>query len=115
MAACGSSEPQVSAAPASPSGPPSAAVGLVTCGRLTAYTSDGAHALLTISSLSVATQYNLAYQSASSPPPDDIGTRFANGTPQLLKVSGQQAAPDSGSPNAVVLRNWMVARVDSCP
>ena len=71
--------------------------------------------LLTLSAAGARTQYNLQYQFEASPPPSDIGARFAQHTPQLLNVSGRQVAPDSGSPNAVSLRDWTATRVDACP
>jgi hypothetical protein len=71
--------------------------------------------LLTLTSGSNSTQYNLQYQFAASPPPRDIGTRFAERGPQLIRVSGRQVAPDSGSPTAVSLREFTVVRVQACP
>ena len=97
----------------SPTPNPSAQL-VTACGEVIGYASDGAHMLLTLSTGNTQTQYNLQYQFASSPPLSDIGTRCAEHTPQLIRVSGRQAAPDSGSPAAVSLREFTVTRLDSC-
>lgn len=98
-----------------PSATPTVSGQLTTCGLVTGYASDSAHMLLTLNADGSQTQYNLQYQFEASPPPSDLGARFAQHTPQSLRVTGRQAAPDSGTPNAVSLRDWMVTRVDSCP
>lgn len=84
------------------------------CGSVTAYAADGAHMLVTLSAGGTATQYNLQFQFAGGTSPTDIGTRLQAGTPQLLLITGSQAAPDSGSPNAISLRQYNVARVSAC-
>ncbi|MDE3103402.1 MAG: hypothetical protein KGJ98_14370 [Chloroflexota bacterium] len=71
--------------------------------------------LLTLSADDTKTQYNLQYQFAASPPPTDIGTRFAEHTSQLIQVNGRQVPPDTGTPNAVSLRDFTVTHVDRCP
>jgi hypothetical protein len=92
----------------SPSGP------LTACGLVTGYASDGARMLLTLSTSDGTLQFNLEYQFASSPPPNDIGTRFAAKMPELIRVVGEQVPPDTGSPNAIRLKDFTVTRVDSC-
>ncbi len=84
------------------------------CGSVTGYAADGAHMLLTLTASGAATQYRLEYQFASNAAPTDIGNRLAANTPQLLLITGRQFPPDSGSPNAISLRQYNVARVSSC-
>lgn len=84
------------------------------CGSVTAYVADGAQMLVTLTAGGTATQYNLQYQFVGGTSPTDIGTRLSAGTPQLLLITGGQVAPDSGSPNAISLRQYNVARVSSC-
>ncbi len=84
------------------------------CGSVTAYAADGAHMLVTLTAGGTATQYNLQYQFAGANAPTDIGARLSAGTPQVLLITGAQVAPDSGSPNAVSLRQYNVARVSGC-
>lgn len=87
---------------------------IVACGLVIRYAADGAQMLVTLSSAGAQTQYNLQKQFAASSPPPDIGDRLAAGTPQTLRITGRQVAPDSGSPNAISLRDFTVTRVDSC-
>jgi hypothetical protein len=84
------------------------------CGSVTAYAADGANMLVTLTAGGIATQYNLQFQFVGGTSPTDIGTRLAAGTPQLLLITGAQVAPDSGSPNAISLRRYNVARVSGC-
>lgn len=84
------------------------------CGSLTGYAADGAHMLVTLTAGGTATQYRLEYQFVGGSAPTDIGTRLSAGTPQLLMITGAQVPPDSGSPNAISLRRYNVARVSSC-
>jgi hypothetical protein len=84
------------------------------CGSVTAYAADGAHMLVTLAAGGAATQYNLQFQFVGGTSPTDIGTRQQAGTPQLLLITGAQVAPDSGSPNAISLRQYNVARVSGC-
>ncbi len=73
-----------------------------------------AHMLLTLTVGGTATQYRLEYQFAYNPAPTDIGNRLFTNTPQLLLITGRQFPPDSGSPNAISLRQFTVARVSNC-
>jgi hypothetical protein len=84
------------------------------CGSVTAYAADGAHMLVTLSAAGTVTQYRLEYQFVGGTAPTDIGDRLATGTPQLLLITGMQVAPDTGSPTAVTLRRYNVARVTGC-
>jgi len=84
------------------------------CGAVTQYAADGAHMLVTLTAGGTATQYRLDYQFAYNPAPTDIGNRLSANTPQLLLITGRQFPPDSGSPNAISLRQFNVARVSSC-
>jgi hypothetical protein len=84
------------------------------CGSVTAYAADGAHMLVTLTAGGVATQYDLQYQFIGGTAPTDIGTRLSAGTSQLLLITGRQVPPDSGSPNAVSLQQYNVARVSAC-
>lgn len=84
------------------------------CGSVTAYAADGAHMLITLTSGGTATQYNLQYQFLGGTAPTDIGTRRGGDVPELLLITGAQVAPDSGSPNAISLRRYNVARVSGC-
>ena len=84
------------------------------CGSVTGYASDGAHMLLTLAANGTTTQYRLEYQFAYNAAPTDIGVQFSTKTPQLLLLTGRQFPPDSGSPNAISLRQYNVARVSSC-
>ena len=111
---------------ASPSLAPSTSVTLPTstasspalvnfCGTVTRYAADGAHMLLTLAAGTVSQQFNLQYQFAQRTPPTDIGDRFARGESQLLRVVGRESVPDSGSPGAITLRDYLVERVTACP
>lgn len=84
------------------------------CGSVTAYAADGAHMLLTLTAGGTATQYRLEYQFAYNPAPTDIGNRLSTNTTQLLLITGRQFPPDSGSPNAISLRQFTVARMSNC-
>jgi hypothetical protein len=84
------------------------------CGSVTAYSSDGAHMLVTLSAGGTQTQYDLQFQFVGGTAPTDIGTRLAAGMPQLLLITGAQVAPDNGSPSAISLRRYNVARVTDC-
>ena len=84
------------------------------CGSVTAYAADGAHMLITLTVGGTATQYNLEFQFANHTAPTDIGTRLSANTPQLLLLTGRQFPADTGSPNAISLRQYNVARVSSC-
>jgi len=84
------------------------------CGSVTAYAADGAHMLVTLTAGGVATQYNLQYQFIGGTAPTDIGAMLSAGTSQQLLITGRQVPPDSGSPNAINLRDYNVARVAAC-
>ena len=84
------------------------------CGSVTAYAADGSHMLVTLTAGGIATQYNLQFQFIGGTAPTDIGTRLSAGTPQPLLITGRQVPPDSGSPNAISLRDYNVARVAAC-
>jgi len=85
------------------------------CGAVTRYAADGAHMLLTLTVGTASQQFNLQYQFAQRPPPTDVGDRLARGETQLLRVTGRQSDPDSGSPGATSLRDYVVERVGACP
>ncbi len=114
-----SASPTIASATVAPSlSPPSAASSpaIVTfCGAVTRYASDGAHMLLTLTAGTASQQFNLQYQFAQRPAPTDIGDRLARGETQLLRVTGRQSDPDSGSPGAISLRDYAVERVTACP
>ncbi len=84
------------------------------CGSVTGYAADGAHMLVTLTAGGAATQYRLEYQFVRGSSPTDVGTRLSTNTPQLLLITGRQVPPDSGSPNAISLREYGVARVAAC-
>ena len=84
------------------------------CGSVTGYASDGAQMLVTLIAGGVSTQYYLGKQFVGGTFPTDIGDRLAAHTSQLLLITGAQVAPDTGSPNAIGLRRWNVARVTGC-
>lgn len=90
-------------------------VGLQVCGQVTSYAADGAHMLLSLITGSATIQMNLQYQFAAGPIPADIGARYAANEAQELRVIGVQAAPDARSPGAMVLHDFTVERVTSCP
>lgn len=71
--------------------------------------------LLTLTAGTASQQFNLQYQFAQRPPPTDIGDRLARGEAQLLRVTGRQSDPDSGSSGAISLRDYVVDRVTACP
>ncbi len=108
------SAPTVVATTAAPTGTAGVTAVAVACGSVTGYASDGAQMLLTLSAGTTATQYNLQYQFASVRPPADIGDRLASKTDQLVQVYGRQVPPDSGSLNAVGLRDFTATRVTTC-
>ena len=85
------------------------------CGAVTRYAADGAQMLLTLAAGTVSQQFNLQYQFAQRPAPTDIGDRLARGETQLLRVTGRESDPDSGSPGAISLRDYAVERVTACP
>jgi hypothetical protein len=105
------SSPGSSPTPTATSGPAT----VMFCGAATRYAADGAHMLLTLTSGAARQQFNLQYQFAKILPPTDIGDRLARGETQLLRVEGRQVEPDSGSPSALTLRDYVVGRVNSCP
>jgi hypothetical protein len=84
------------------------------CGSVTGYAADGAQMLITLTADGRATAYRLEYRFAGDAAPTDIGSRLAAKSPQLLLITGRQAQPDGGSPNAINLRDSYVARVPSC-
>lgn len=90
-------------------------VAIDSCGSVSAYAADGAHMLVTLTAGGRAAQYDLQYQFRGGSWPADIGDRLSRGTPQLVLITGVQVAPDSGSPNAISLRQFNVARVTACP
>jgi len=108
------SAPTVVATTAAPTGTAGVTAVAVACGSVTGYASDGAQMLLTLSAGTTATQYHLQYQFASVRPPADIGDRLASKTDQLVQVYGRQVPPDSGSLNAVGLRDFTATRVTTC-
>ncbi|HYR92599.1 MAG TPA: hypothetical protein VEP48_00205 [Methylomirabilota bacterium] len=85
------------------------------CGSVTAYAADGAHMLLTLTSRGTTMQFNLQYQFAKDPPPTDIGDRLAANTPQLLRLVGRLADPDTGSLSSRRLEDFSITRVSACP
>jgi len=85
------------------------------CGSVTAYAADGAHMLLTLNSRGTTMQFNLQYQFAKDPPPTDIGDRLAANTPQLLRLVGRLADPDTGSLSSRRLEDFSITRVSACP
>lgn len=89
-------------------------VAIDSCGSVTGYAADGAHMLVTLTAGGTATQYRLEYQFVRGTSPTDIGDRLSTNTPQLLLITGRQVPPDSGSPNAISLREYGVARVAAC-
>ncbi len=70
--------------------------------------------LLTLTVGTASQQFNLQHQFAQRPPPTDIGDRLARGETQLLRVTGRQSDPDSASPGAISLRDYVVERVSAC-
>ncbi|TME29318.1 MAG: hypothetical protein E6I64_01000 [Chloroflexi bacterium] len=100
--------------PGEPGYAPEPTVASDSCGSVTAYAADGAHMLVTLTAGGLATQYDLQYQFVGGSAPTDIGARLAAGTPQLVLITGRQVPPDSGSPNAISLRDYNVARVAAC-
>ena len=117
-----SASPTIAWATVTPSSPTTSATTSTTsspaivtfCGAVTRYASDGAHMLLTLTVGTASQQFNLQYQFAQRPPPTDIGDRLARGETQLQRVTGQQSDPDSASPGAISLRDYVVERV-VCP
>jgi hypothetical protein len=85
------------------------------CGSVTAYAADGAHMLLTLTSRGTTMQFNLQYQFAKDPPPTDIGDRLAGSTPQVLRLQGRLADPDTGSLSSRRLEDFSITRVSACP
>ncbi len=84
------------------------------CGPVIGYASDGAQMRLTIGTAGASAEFRLEYQFASAPPPRDIGDVLAAHAAQMVRVSGHEVPPDSGSPAAISFRDFTVERVPSC-
>lgn len=118
-ATAGSLSPLVATSPSTvpppTSGGPPAPAGLVNaCGDVTRYAADGAQMQVTLSGAGTTRTYRLEYQFASRPYPTDIGTLLSSRTPQQISIIGREVAPDTGSPDAVNVRDFTVTRVSAC-
>ena len=100
--------------PGEPDYVPEATAATDSCGLVTHYAADGSHMLITLTASGVTTEYRLESQFAGDNAPTDIGDRLSTITPQLLLITGRQAPPDAGTPNAINLHEYNVARVTSC-
>jgi hypothetical protein len=87
----------------------------VSCGQVRRRVSDGARMLLTLGVGGTTTTYNLEYQFASVRPAPDVGSGTPGSQPPFVLVYGREVPPDSGSPEAVSLRDFTATQVADCP
>jgi hypothetical protein len=87
------------------------------CGTVVNWKGDGAQMVVDIVANGATTQYNLQYQFAypkDSAPAQAALTRSVLNTTQLVQLQGRQVAPDSGLPNTIQLREYIVKQVGAC-
>jgi hypothetical protein len=97
---------------------PTAPVAIDSCGTVAKVIADGAQMVVDVVADGVTTQYNLQYQFAypkDSAASQSVLIRAAQNTTQLLLLRGRQVAPDTGLPNTIQLRDYMVTKVGACP
>lgn len=103
---------------ASPTTPaPTGALAIDSCGSVAKVIADGAQMVVDVVADGVTTQYNLqnqfAYPTGSAAAQADV-IRAAQDVLYRLLLRGRQVAPDTGLPNTVQLRDFMVTKVVRC-
>jgi hypothetical protein len=96
---------------------PTTPLAIESCGTVARLIADGAQMVVDVVADGVTSRYNLqnqfAYPTGSAAGQAEV-IRAAQNTTQLLLLRGRQVATETGLPNTIQLREYMVTKVGAC-